>query len=93
MLERSGRPAAPVPDDKMEALFQAELDKCQSWLAAQQNFKVLYVDYRDMLMDPTGKVRIINRFLGDGLDVEAMAAVVDPDLYRNRNGPHHAGGR
>ena len=32
---------------------------------------------------------LINRFLGGGLDEQAMAEVVNPDLYRNRGSQAH----
>ena len=85
MLQRSGKSGSGIPDEQMEQLFAAELDKCEKWLAAQPNFKVLYINHRDMIHDGLAQGRKINAFLGDGLDVDAMAAVVDPALYRNRN--------
>ena len=84
MLERSSQPVGALPDEKMQALFTAELDKCEKWLAEQPNFKVLYIDHRDMINNGPAQAQKINDFLDGGLDVDAMAAVVDPDLYRNR---------
>ncbi|MHC4988717.1 MAG: sulfotransferase domain-containing protein [Planctomycetota bacterium] len=85
MLERSGKPGGGIADDQMEALFAGELAKCEKWLAGQPNFNVLYINHRDMINDGPAQVRKINDFLDGGLDIDAMAAVVDPDLYRNRN--------
>jgi hypothetical protein len=45
---------------------------------------VLYVHYSDVLADPGGQAERLNRFLDGVLDAEAMAQVVDPDLYRQR---------
>ena len=84
MLERSDKPAGALPDEKMQTLFTAELDKCKKWMAEQPNIKVLYIDHRDMINDGPAQAQKINAFLDGGLDEEAMAAVVDPDLYRNR---------
>ena len=53
------------------------------WLQ-QPNFDVLYVHYSDVLADPESEARRVNDFLGNRLHYEAMAEVVDPDLYRNR---------
>lgn len=85
MLERGGKPADAVSDYRMRTLFASELIKCEAWLARQPNFKVLYIDHRDMINDSLGQAKRINDFLGGGLDVDAMAAVVDPGLYRNRS--------
>ncbi|MCE5185975.1 MAG: sulfotransferase [Planctomycetaceae bacterium] len=84
MLERSGKVNASVSDDQMAALFTAELDKCAKWLASRPNCKVLYVNYRDMINNPSAECEKISRFLDGGLDVEQMAAAIDPSLYRNR---------
>ncbi len=85
MLERSGKPGGAIPDEQMAALFKAELDKCDKWLNEQPNFKVLYLNHRDMINGPQAQCEKINDFLDGGLNLEAMAETVDPTLYRNRN--------
>jgi hypothetical protein len=85
MLDRSGKSGGGITDEQMQALFTAELNKCEKWLAEQPNFQVLYINHRDMINDGLTQAQKINDFLGGGLDADAMAAVVDPDLYRNRN--------
>lgn len=85
MLERSGKSGGGISDEQMEALFAAELAKCEKWLAEQPNFSVLSVVHRDMINDAATQVQKINDFLDGGLDTEAMASTVDPALYRNRN--------
>lgn len=85
MLQRSGKAGGGITDEQMEALFTSELDKCGKWLAEQSNFKVLYINHRDMINDGFSQAQKINDFLDSGLDTNAMAAVVDPALYRNRN--------
>lgn len=84
MLQRSGKSQQPISDEQMAALFAAELDQCRRWLARQPNFTVLYVEYKDMIFQPEREACRIDDFLGAGLDVDAMAASVDPNLYRNR---------
>jgi len=87
MLERSGKTSGGVSDQTMAVLFAAELDKCQKWLASQPHFRVLYISHRQMIDNPLPQCQTINAFLDGGLDVNAMAAAVDPSLYRNRNSP------
>ena len=60
------------------------VEQVRGWLAPQPNFDVLYVHYSDVLADPESEARRVNDFLGNRLHYEAMAEVVDPDLYRNR---------
>lgn len=85
MLERSGKSGGGISDEQMEALFTAELSKCEKWLSDQPNFKVLYISHRDMINDGLVQAQKINGFLDGDLDVNAMASVVDTALYRNRN--------
>ena len=47
-------------------------------------FDTLFINYRDVLDDPLAQAHKINAFLGGELDPQKMAAVVDPELYRNR---------
>lgn len=84
MLMRRGEPTDRVSDEEMARLFAKHVQKVKVWLSAQPNFAVLYVDYNRMLADPWPYVRQVNQFLGNKLDEDAMAAVVDPGLYRNR---------
>ena len=85
MLRRNGQDDPGVPDEQMAALFTAELNKCEKWLAGQPNFEVLYINHRDMINDGPAQAEKINAFLDGGMDTDAMAAAVDPTLYRNRN--------
>jgi hypothetical protein len=84
MLERSGKEGGGLPDDKLLEVFRAEIDKSNKWLAEQPNFDVLYINYNEMLQDPAPQVARINEFLGGDLDTQAMMAVVDPALYRQK---------
>ncbi len=83
MLERRGEEKS-VDDDTMAVLFQKHLQQVEAWMQAQSNLQYLDVDYNAMIRDPWPQIKVINRFLGGELDEEAMAAVVDPQLYRQR---------
>lgn len=84
MLVRSGKPTDKVSDEKLAELYQKHLGKVESWLAQQPNFAVLYVDYNQLLADPRPQIDQIQRFLDKPVDVEKMAEIVDPNLYRQR---------
>ena len=84
MLRRLDPDANGMESGLLRKLFTSHLDKVIAWLATQAHFDTLYVRYNDILVNPTANVRRINQFLGGGLDEEAMAAVVDPDLYRQK---------
>ncbi len=84
MLVNRGEDSDKMDDAKMAGLFEKHLAATKKWLEEQENFQVLYVHYSDVLSDPMTEAQKINTFLGGKLDVLAMAAQVDPDLYRNR---------
>jgi len=84
MLKRHGRSSEAVNDQVVKDLFARELAKVERWLASQPDFHVLDVDYNQMLRDAAPQIRAIQEFLGVSLDTAAMAAVVEPRLYRNR---------
>lgn len=73
-----------VDDAQMAALFEKHLRATRQWIAQQPNIAVLYIHYSDLLREPTVQAAKINQFLGNRLDVEKMAGVIDPALYRNR---------
>jgi hypothetical protein len=85
MLTRREETAGALSDEEMAELFRKHLDKVAGWLQAQPNFKVLDVDYNQLLADPAPQVHAANAFLGNSLDEKAMAAVINPGLYRNRS--------
>ena len=84
MLVRSGKPTDQVGDEQLAEMYGKHLAKVNAWLAGQANFSVVYLDYNAMLGDPHPYALQVNQFLGANLDPQAMAAVVDPNLYRQR---------
>ena len=84
LLERRGEPTDRVSDEDLTRLFNKHLQKVETWMRAQSNFSVLYVDYNEMLASPEPFAHQVNQFLGGRLDEKKMATVVDPNLYRNR---------
>ncbi len=74
-----------VDDAAMADLFQKHVNQVKAWMNSQPNLQYLDVDYNSMLRDPIPHVRQINQFLGGRLDEQKMAAVVDHNLYRQRN--------
>jgi hypothetical protein len=84
MLINRGEDPDKMDDAQMTMLFENHVRQVESWLAQQPNIEVLYVHYSDVMADPLTAINSMGRFLGRDLDVRAMAEVVDPDLYRNR---------
>jgi hypothetical protein len=84
MLIRRGEPTDAVSDGRMAELFRRHVVRVQAWLAEQSNVDTLYVDYGGILDAPKEQAGRVNAFLDGGLDVNKMAGVVDPSLYRQR---------
>jgi hypothetical protein len=84
MLGRLGRDDDNIPDDKMAKTYEEHVKQVKAWLVRQANIEVLYVNYNAMVADPTESLQKVNAFLGGGMDVKAMASVVDGELYRER---------
>jgi len=84
MLQRLGRPPRKISDERAVAMFRAHLADTERWLEQAAHCAWMRVDYNALLADPRPRAAEVGAFLGGGLDVAAMAAVVDPSLYRNR---------
>jgi len=65
-------------------LFSSELERVDDWIERQGNVTCLNVDYNAMVQDPSSQLATIMAFLDGGLNMEAMAAIVEPKLYRQR---------
>ena len=72
------------PPERMRALFEDDLWRASYLLRHAPQFETLEVRYADVVARPLEQALRVAEFLGARLDVEAMAAVVDPQLYRNR---------
>ena len=59
-----------------------EVDRAQMFVTNSDNVRSLDVGYADVINKPAVQAQRIDAFLGGGLDLEAMARVVCPALYR-----------
>ena len=84
MLGRLGQQDDKVEDDKMKKIYQEHLKQVNLWISKQPNIEVLYVNYNTMLGNPIESLQKVDKFLGGEMDVDAMAGVVNKDLYRER---------
>jgi len=84
MLGRLGQQDDKVEDDKMKKIYQEHLKQVNLWISKQSNIEVLYVNYNTMLSNPIESLQKVDEFLGGEMDVDAMAGVVNKDLYRER---------
>lgn len=84
MLLNQQKPHDPRADESIIKNFESHLWKIRNTILTKSWFEPLYLNHRHVLTNPREQSRIMNRFLGGGLDEERMASIVDPKLYRNR---------
>ena len=80
MLERNGRMGAAASNQHLVEVFGKERERSLKWIREQKNFDLLTVEYESIIQSPEEGSRVISEFLGPGLDIESMAASVDPRL-------------
>jgi hypothetical protein len=82
MLNRLGKRSAPR--EQMKQSYALHLERLHEWLRTQHHMAVLRVCYNDLVVQPAAKAGLVSVFLGGKPDVEKMAKMFDPSLYRNR---------
>lgn len=83
MLERQGQ-ADEVDEDELRTKFLEHLDEVQAWAAGREAIELVTIDYNAILEEPRAELDRLEAFFQQELDIEAMADVVDPELYRQR---------
>jgi hypothetical protein len=83
MLERRNE-VSTISDEDMEKQYREHLKAVKYWLPRRPNMRVMYVKYNEMVKSPETLVPAIINFLEIPLNAEAMKAVPNPSLYRNR---------
>lgn len=72
----------------MKSTFAVHVEEVEAWMRSSEYVDVLFVSYNRMQSDSAKQIERIVKFLaGDvakELNIESMAAVVDPALYRQR---------
>ncbi|MGQ4809553.1 hypothetical protein NKDENANG_02971 [Candidatus Entotheonellaceae bacterium PAL068K] len=85
MLQRNAKDRSENNDDvSMGNMFEKHINDMTAWLAQQPNTEVIYINYNDVITAPLASAQVVEQFLNRRLNVDKMAAVVDPTLYRNR---------
>jgi hypothetical protein len=82
MLERLGKPAAPR--DEIKRLYTQHLARLHAWLDGQPHMRLLRLSYNELIGQPLAQAERVREFLGGDVEVQKMAATVEPSLYRNR---------
>lgn len=84
MLRKAGEPTEGPDEAHTMAVYQQHLDKVHRFLSNRGCFTTLNINYRDALDRPQDAAKRIRDFINVPLNVDEMARVADPALYRNR---------
>jgi hypothetical protein len=84
MLRRRNEPSGGGGLEQMRRAYDEHLAKVTRFMSHRPCFSTLTVEYLDVVTRPRDAAGRMAGFLGNTLDVEKMAAVADPALYRNR---------
>ena len=84
MLKRLGRPTAPLPPAQLKSIYLKQIEQVHAHIASRSDMRMIEVQYRDVVREPEKLAAVLDAFLGGSMNTPAMAAAVDPTLYRNK---------
>jgi hypothetical protein len=84
MIQRRGNARPGASSSVMQSALETHLHAVTAWLGERSSMAIHWVDYPDLITQPLEHAEEVAAFLGGGLNVEKMAAQVDPFLFRNR---------
>ncbi len=85
MLNQLEKPTQGFEDpEALRWQYEKHLHTVQAWLEDQRHLQTLFVPHRGLIQNPQYHAQAINTFIDGRLDSAAMCAVVDPQLYRQR---------
>ena len=92
MLEQSGKVSSARSQRQLAAAYLQHINRLRAILQRPEaQVQLLSIPYHQAIADPRAMAARLNRFLGGGLDEEAMAAAISPELHRQR-GAHAVAG-
>jgi hypothetical protein len=85
LVRRDEAAKSAADDDAMRRVYAEHLQQMERFMASRQCFRRLPINYRSVIEHPGAEALRICDFLSrPRVDVEQMAAAIDPALYRNR---------
>jgi hypothetical protein len=84
MLQRRDESSDGISRERLKKVYTSQISTVKEYMHTHaDHFKVIEVDYNEIVTDPRQWSQKISVFL-DGLDTVRMLETVDPSLYRNR---------
>jgi uncharacterized protein with von Willebrand factor type A (vWA) domain len=75
---------SPARRDRLKTEYARSVRQIKELLRKDPRFRALFLHHAEVIRDPRAAAEAIDQFLGGELNVEAMAAQVNPSLHRNR---------
>jgi len=73
-----------IDEARLGQVMAAQLDEAEYWARRTPGVDLLVVEHADLVRDPLATARAIAGFVDRELDTAAMAACLDPALFRQR---------
>ena len=77
-----GKDANTLPITLLESYKKTVLS-VDAWQKSEPGVEFLYVDYKNVIKDPSNTLQAVVEFIDPSLDIEKMKECVDTSLYRN----------
>ena len=87
MLARLGKKGAALSSDQLKKVYETQLSKADDWLSNDVVIDHVKVSYTELINLPNCSIQQVQKLLSTldrTLDMDAMASVIDPTLYRER---------
>ena len=83
MLRKTGRRGARIDEEDLLNLYERQLKDVGNFLRLA-GYSVVYVDFRECILNPAKVGGRLSEFFDGGFDIESAKCIVDPTLYRQR---------
>jgi tetratricopeptide (TPR) repeat protein len=83
MLDRQQRKGAALDQTRLAEIFFGQIQKIQT-VITDRGIPCIRVQHAEAIRDPLSVANQLNRFFDKSLDTTALAAAVDPTLYREQ---------
>ena len=83
MLDRNDAAGGNLDDDRLRVIYQQQIESTAK-LLQNKGIPAIRVPYKTAIEKPGEVAKRVAEFLAVDMDVDKMAEVVDPELYRNR---------
>ena len=84
MLDNLDKQGSKLPEDKLKQAYAQQINTLKKILSQHGNLMTLWIDHAEAIAEPRKIARQIELFMGQDMDLDAMASVVDPSLHRQR---------